>query len=678
VGCPTFCPASTIVTVDTNADRNHHRYYTDNSCVPLKQKAMNRKIILTLCILSGFTLKGQVNLDSLYAVWQDNTQLDSIRAKAYSDYIWDGFLFSQPDTAFMLAEELISFGLDNSYLRAQFAGYTLQGVSWVNRSDFQKTLDYYMRALNIAKQMGRPAALATAYNNVGSIYHDEGDYTKALDYYIKSLEFDEPMQKGTTLNNIGTIYLNQGNYSKALEYCIKSLELVRQTGDQGAVANALSRIGGICREQGDYPNSLDYYSQSLAIFEQIDQQFGIAETYSNIGVLYQKQGDYPKALDYHKKSLTFYEQLGDKNGIALCVNNIGDIYQKQGDYGKALEYCQRGYDISVSINSLFRKRASCSCLYDTYKAMGNGKKALYYLELLNAVEDSLDTRETAKKLQQMEFQAEARSIQEAHKEEVRQQEKTRNISILVGVFFLLLAGSFYIRWRYVRKSKASIQIEKDRSENLLLNILPEEIARELKEKGKADARDFEMVSILFTDFKDFTEQGAKLSAAELVNEINYCFEAFDAIIEKYGIEKIKTIGDAYMAAGGLPVPSDDSAKRTVLAALEMQEFISNSRSETKSRGKHAFEMRAGIHTGPVVAGIVGVKKFQYDVWGDTVNTASRVESSGQVGQVNISQTTYELLKDDPDFAFQSRGQIEAKGKGAMEMYFVTRKELNKK
>jgi class 3 adenylate cyclase len=211
-------------------------------------------------------------------------------------------------------------------------------------------------------------------------------------------------------------------------------------------------------------------------------------------------------------------------------------------------------------------------------------------------------------------------------------------------------------------------------ENLLLNILPEEIAQELKLNGKAEARDFDVVSILFTDFKSFTETSAKLSASDLVAEINICFECFDGIIEKYDIEKIKTIGDAYMAAGGLPVPTDDSVKNTVLAALEMQAFIEERKKTQDLKGKPAFEMRVGIHTGPVVAGIVGVKKFQYDIWGDTVNTASRMESSGEVGKVNISQATYELLKDDPDFAFESRGKIEAKGKGEMEMYFVTKRD----
>jgi class 3 adenylate cyclase len=242
----------------------------------------------------------------------------------------------------------------------------------------------------------------------------------------------------------------------------------------------------------------------------------------------------------------------------------------------------------------------------------------------------------------------------------------------VGAFFLLLAGSFYYRWRYVRKSKATLQIEKDRSENLLHNILPDEIAQELKEKGKAAARDFDRVSILFTDFKSFTEQSAKLNAVELVNEINHCFEAFDGIIEKYGIEKIKTIGDAYMAAGGLPVLSDDSVTNTVLAALEMQEFIVAWGNVQKEKGHPFFEMRVGIHTGHVVAGIVGVKKFQYDIWGDTVDTASRMENSGEVGKVNISQTTYELIKDNTNFSFESRGKIEAKGKGNIDMYFVSK------
>ena len=235
---------------------------------------------------------------------------------------------------------------------------------------------------------------------------------------------------------------------------------------------------------------------------------------------------------------------------------------------------------------------------------------------------------------------------------------------------MVIALGVWSRLNYTKKAKARLQIEKDRSEHLLLNILPEEIADELKAKGFVDAQDFETASILFTDFKSFTETASKLSPQALVEEINVCFKAFDAIIEQYQIEKIKTIGDAYMAAGGLPKPDINAIKNTILAALDMQDFIVKQKKENDHLNKPAFDMRVGIHVGAVVAGIVGIKKFQYDIWGDTVNIASRIESNGETGKVNISQTTYDYIKNDTDFKFEYRGKIAAKGKGDIEMYFV--------
>lgn len=631
---------------------------------------MRHTIFLILCVLYGFTMKGQVNLDSLYTIWKDHTQLDSIRARAYADYIWDGYLFSQPDRAFILAEELVSFGLENEYLRAQYAGYTIQGVSRVNKSDFQRTLYYYNQALDIAKQMNDPDALGTSYNNVGSIYHNMGDYPKALDHYIKSLEFKEPSKSGIILNNIGSIYFKEENFSKALEYSMLSLEITQKNGKRDEEASALSNIGDIYRAQEDYSKSLYYYSQSLKIYEQIDHQIGIAQTYLSIGLLYYEQEEFAMSLDYRKKSLKIFEQIGDKNGIGISLNNIGEIYQKQGEYDKALEYCQKGYEISLEIQSLQRKKASCYCLYDIYKARGNDDKALYYLEILKAVEDTLDTQETAKKLQQMEFQEEARQIQEVHQLDIRQKEKTRNISLIIGAFFLLLAGSFYMRWRYVRQSKASIQIEKDRSEHLLLNILPKEVAQELKESGAAAPKKYDNVTILFTDFKDFTKLAASISASKLVVELNDIFGQFDDIMDEFGIEKIETIGDAYLAASGLPLENTDHAKRCVKAAFRMVELL----EQRNENSEIHWNMRVGIHSGPVIAGVVGKKKFAYDIFGDSVNTASRIESNGEVGKVNISQDTYDLLKNEPDLVFEHRGKIEAKGKGEIDMYFVAKNE----
>lgn len=220
----------------------------------------------------------------------------------------------------------------------------------------------------------------------------------------------------------------------------------------------------------------------------------------------------------------------------------------------------------------------------------------------------------------------------------------------------------------IRQQKQEVETEKQKSDDLLLNILPREVAEELKAKGSTDAKLIDEVTVLFTDFKDFTKLSENHSPKDLVAEINVCFSAFDLIMEKYGIEKIKTIGDAYMAAGGLPVPNQTHATDVVKAALEVQQYMQERKQSRQAAGELVFEVRIGIHTGPVVAGIVGLKKYAYDIWGDTVNTASRMESSGEPGKVNISGSTREWVKDQ--FKCTHRGRVDAKGKGAIDMYFV--------
>jgi len=234
------------------------------------------------------------------------------------------------------------------------------------------------------------------------------------------------------------------------------------------------------------------------------------------------------------------------------------------------------------------------------------------------------------------------------------------------VFNFLGVGSviFFMVFYFVQKKN----FFQKRTEELLLNILPKEIADELKDTGTNTARHFEAVTVLFTDFKNFTAISEQLSAQELVNEINFCYSAFDNIITKYGIEKIKTIGDSYMCAGGLPVANKTNAEDTVRAAIEIRDFMLKEKEKRAAKDQLFFEIRIGCNTGPVVAGIVGIKKFAYDIWGDTVNIASRMESSGEPGKVNISGSTYALVKDK--FKCEHRGKIEAKHKGMIDMYFV--------
>lgn len=221
--------------------------------------------------------------------------------------------------------------------------------------------------------------------------------------------------------------------------------------------------------------------------------------------------------------------------------------------------------------------------------------------------------------------------------------------------------------KQVDERTQELKTEKQKTEDLLLNILPQEVAEELKNKGSSEAKNYDEVSVLFTDFVSFTQNSEKMGAERMLKELNDCFTAFDMIMEKHGLEKIKTIGDAYMAVCGLPHHNPDHAYQTVLAALDIIEFIEN----RKKYNPETLDIRIGVNSGSLIAGIVGVKKFAYDIWGDTVNTAARMEQSSQKGRVNISDSTYQLVKEKIECEY--RGKIEVKGKGELDMYFANEK-----
>jgi len=212
--------------------------------------------------------------------------------------------------------------------------------------------------------------------------------------------------------------------------------------------------------------------------------------------------------------------------------------------------------------------------------------------------------------------------------------------------------------------------ERNKSEKLLRNILPEHVADELKRYNRVTPMHFDAASVLFTDMVGFTKIAERLSPDELIRELDSCFAAFDEIIRKFDMEKIKTIGDAYMAAGGLPDTNHTHALDAVLVALQMQHFMLHMKKEKEAKGQPFWQIRLGIHTGPLVAGVIGTEKFSYDVWGDTVNTASRMESSGAPEMINISQATHDLVQQF--FICEYRGKLVAKNKGEVDMHFVKR------
>ncbi|MGB3546632.1 MAG: adenylate/guanylate cyclase domain-containing protein, partial [Saprospiraceae bacterium] len=270
-----------------------------------------------------------------------------------------------------------------------------------------------------------------------------------------------------------------------------------------------------------------------------------------------------------------------------------------------------------------------------------------------ALEDSLLLTQQEVRLMEQRSTAESQRLQ-------------RNFLILLALGVLGLAGVLYSRFRQGRRYQGRLEdqnkviaTERARSDELLLNILPPAVARELKDEGKARARHYGAVSVLMADFKGFTQLSRRLDPQQLIDALDEAFRAFDVIVREERLEKIKTIGDAYLCVAGIPDRGDDHAERAVRAAARMQEYL---------KTNEHFDARIGIHTGPVVAGVVGLHKFAFDIWGDTVNLAARLETAGEVGRVNVSAAVCELLP--PRFNCIARGELPVKNAGRLSMFFV--------
>jgi class 3 adenylate cyclase len=475
-------------------------------------------------------------------------------------------------------------------------------------------------------------------------YIELEDFEKVEELFIDLRDNYQGLVPDSVLNNFKTNYaialVYMGRIEESEKMFRETFHFHRQSNDTTGQIDALNNLGALSGMMGELDSSA-FYLEQAAVLCALSNCSDQLEILQNLSTLSGELGDHEKAEFYIDSALNMAIRHGNLYAMTDLYREIAITYQNQERYEEAIYAL---IDHSDWKDSLFnQQRAEASAEFQEIFESEKRQRQIQELEL-----EKLDGELREGKLK-----------------------RSRNLYLFSGLGVLVLSLGLWSRLRYISRTRSIIQEEKERSDNLLLNILPREVADELKNKGKSKARDFDMVSILFTDFVEFTSTSEKMSAAELVDEVDHCFRAFDAIMEKYGIEKIKTIGDAYMAAGGLHIPRTTEPKDVVLAALEMQDFILSRMKENSAQGKLAFEMRAGVHTGPVVAGIVGVKKFQYDIWGDTVNTASRMESHGSAGRLNISNDTYVLVKDDPRFVFENRGTTEVKGKGMMDMWFVS-------
>ncbi|MBS1538432.1 MAG: tetratricopeptide repeat protein [Bacteroidetes bacterium] len=514
------------------------------------------------------------------------------------------------------------------------------GNVYLSISEYASALEQYRKAITIFEAIGNEEGLAINLGNLGNVYSNLSEYSLALEHMHKALAIDEKHGRisgiANNTGNIAIVYWNLAEYSLALEYLHKALSLNQEVGNKEGIAINLGNIGVVHWNLSEYQRSLEYLQKAVAIYEELGKKDGIAVNFGNIGNIYVSLMEYSLALEYFQKSLAITEEIGKKDGCAMNLGNIGILYSntnfKEYDEVISEEYLLKAIAIDEEIGAKLQLYGHRQYLAELYERQERWKEHSFHFKKYHDLEKEVQSEEAHRKSHQIEQQK-----QVAEREKLYEIERARSQA----------------------------------TDEILANILPSNITERLLKGEKKIADTHENVSVLFVDIVGFTKMSAKIPAGELIDILDIVFTRFDTICKKHGLEKIKTIGDAYMAVCGAPVAVENHAGRTALAAIEMLENFS---IEQKFSVPINLGFRIGLHSGSVVAGIIGENKYSYDLWGDAVNTASRMESHGEEDRIHVSEDFRTAListtLNELPIQFIERGEIVIKGKGMMKTYFL--------
>ena len=525
--------------------------------------------------------------------------------------------------------------------------YNLIGLVYSNLSDYPKAIEYHSKSLLINEEIGNKNGIAANLGNIGIVHSKLTDYPKALEYFSKALLIDEEIEDkdgiAVNLGNIGIIYRNLSDYPKALEYYAKALHINEEIGNNAGNATNLGNIGNVYKGLSDYPTALEYYSKAYVILEEIGHKHFQANALGNIGNVYIELSDCSKALEYFGKAIQISEEIGSKSSIASNLGNIGVVYAtKESTYydaKKAEEYLQKSLQLAEEIGA----KAPIKSVYETLHTLrlneGIFEEALDYYKKSVQIEKEIQSEDAKNKAQKFD-----------QRRKIEEDEKARQLKLA----------------RFQEQEK------------ILHNILPVKIADRILKQETFIADHFHSVSVLFMDLVGFTSLASIAPPKQLVYLLDSIFTKADEVLEQFGLEKIKTIGDGYLAVANVTRPLEHHQKATAQVALQlletMRDFTVNIPSDLGDtiwiKDMNDIEIRIGIHTGEVVAGIIGKNKYTYDLWGDAVNVASRMESNSEAGRIHISEQFAKSIEQHPEFNLIPRGEITIKGKGTMNTYWL--------
>ena len=482
-------------------------------------------------------------------------------------------------------------------------------------------LDYWEQSLHTFEEINDQLGVSNLLSNIGAVYFSQGDDPKALEYYLESLKVSEQLGNklriATALINIGSVYLNKtSTYDKAEEYFLKALPISEESEDLNAIGTASVNLGEIYLNRNDSENALFYFQKAKDAMEK--SHGNVPYALLNMGKAQLQKGNPERAIQLQSEAYQRAQKIDAKLEMAQSLLSLAETYEATKNYLLALQNYSKAQKIAKEIDSNKELEQIYEGMANVYAQIQNFEEAYRYKDLLGSVKDTLYNLENARKIGLLQFQFDLEKkeaeIQLLNKDndiqaaEIQRASYLRNFLFAVAGLLLIIIGGVTYQYRYAQRSNKIITEERNRSEEILLNILPEETAEELKRNGFVKAKKFDNATVLFTDFREFTKVAEMTSPELLVKSIDFYFKKFDEIVSRYGLEKIKTIGDSYMCAGGVPTPSETNPKDAVLAAFEMVNFVEQVKVNPPE-GVTPFEVRVGISSGPVVAGVVGTKKI---------------------------------------------------------------------
>ena len=527
--------------------------------------------------------------------------------------------------------------LKEAYFQANTGNYTegiiqsanLLADGYLLLNDYANATTKYFTAMRHAETVSDSVSIAKAYRGLGLVKFNMKQWAESISNFNQARDFGSKSQQGS-LNALidyllGLSYYHLGQYEVAEQSLLKAREVAVEQRDSMRLLEIDLNLTNVEVERTNSPVVQATYDRLYDAFE---------DRRENIGMCY--------ALLGKTKS-----------------------YLKSGDYENAQIHVNRALDMTKNSSINYPLQELLDVAVNAEYLSGNYKTAADLMLQLQALKESTLSESTATEVAMLSADYAFEKKEEQYNDEIKEKNKQRILLIVLVIAFFIISIVIFLSLRGVAK-------ERHRSDKLLYNILPVETAKELKANGVAVAKAHNQVTIAFADVQNFTKIASHLEPTVLVQLLDYYFVKFDEIMQQYGLEKIKTIGDAYMFVSGLNDNNSNNAVKAVSAGLDMLQVVKAAQEEVQTKFGAQFNFRIGMHTGKTVSGVVGRIKYAFDIWGDSVNIAARMEAHSEPGKINISEDTYGLVKGL--FACSARGHIDVKNKGSMQMYFVETKK----